>query len=86
MLKKWWLEKLSDGASCSVVSQLEYCVPEYCCFSEYILVGLIVRANKIKVAVLVRVSTLRQETDRQVSELLSYAASQGYEVTEICRE
>ena len=50
------------------------------------LVGLIERANKIKVAGFVRVSTLTQETDRQVSELLSYAESQGYEVTEICRE
>lgn len=43
-------------------------------------------ANKIKVAVLVRVSTLRQETDRQVSELLNYAETKGYEVIEICRE
>ena len=42
--------------------------------------------NKTKVAVLVRVSTLRQETDRQVSELLNYAKAKGYEVIEICRE
>ncbi|MGJ8643694.1 MAG: recombinase family protein [Luteolibacter sp.] len=40
----------------------------------------------IPVAILVRVSTSKQETDRQVSELSAYAASKGYEVVEICRE
>ncbi len=38
------------------------------------------------VAILVRVSTLRQETDRQVSELTAYAERMGYEVVEICQE
>jgi len=41
---------------------------------------------KTPVAILVRVSTTKQETDRQVSELLAHAASKGYEVIEICRE
>jgi DNA invertase Pin-like site-specific DNA recombinase len=41
---------------------------------------------KTPVAILVRVSTLKQETDRQVSELTAHAASKGYEVIEICRE
>lgn len=42
--------------------------------------------RKIPVAVLVRVSTSKQETDRQVSELLAHAEAKGYEVTEVCRE
>ena len=41
---------------------------------------------KIPVAILVRVSTLKQETDRQVTELSAHAAAKGYEVVEICRE
>ena len=40
----------------------------------------------IPVAILVRVSTSKQETDRQVTELSAYAASKGYEVVEVCRE
>lgn len=41
---------------------------------------------KIPVAILVRVSTVRQDTDRQVSELQTFADSKGYEVVEVCRE
>ncbi len=40
----------------------------------------------IPVAILVRVSTTKQETDRQVSELEAYALKQGYSVFEVCRE
>ena len=40
----------------------------------------------LPVAILVRVSTTRQETDRQVSELNDYAAKKGYQVVEVCRE
>lgn len=40
----------------------------------------------IPVAILVRVSTKRQETDRQVSELVSHAKAKGYEIVEICEE
>jgi len=43
-------------------------------------------AAKLPVAILVRVSTLKQETDRQVSELKAYADSKGYEVVEVCQE
>lgn len=38
------------------------------------------------VAILVRVSTQKQETARQISELQSYAKSKGYEVIEVCEE
>jgi DNA invertase Pin-like site-specific DNA recombinase len=38
------------------------------------------------VAILVRVSTNRQETDRQISDLTSYASKKGYKVVEICQE
>ena len=38
------------------------------------------------VVILVRVSTIKQETQRQISELEAYAASKGYEVAEVCRE
>jgi DNA invertase Pin-like site-specific DNA recombinase len=41
---------------------------------------------KIPVAILVRVSTAKQETDRQVSELQAYADTKGYEVVEVCEE
>ena len=40
----------------------------------------------VPVAILVRVSTMRQETDRQVSELEAYAGQKGYSVIEVCRE
>jgi DNA invertase Pin-like site-specific DNA recombinase len=40
----------------------------------------------ITVAILVRVSTLKQENDRQISELLTYAGVKGYRVVEICQE
>ena len=40
----------------------------------------------IKVAILVRVSTEKQETDRQITELQDYADSKGYEVVEVLKE
>lgn len=43
-------------------------------------------ASPIPVAILVRVSTTKQETDRQVSELSAYAESKGYTVIETCKE
>jgi DNA invertase Pin-like site-specific DNA recombinase len=45
-----------------------------------------VRKSKVPVAILVRVSTVKQETSRQISELRTYAASKGYEIVEICQE
>ncbi len=42
--------------------------------------------TKVSVAILVRVSTSRQETARQISELQGYAESKGYEVVEVCKE
>jgi DNA invertase Pin-like site-specific DNA recombinase len=45
-----------------------------------------VRKTKVPVAILVRVSTVKQETSRQISELRMYAASKGYEIVEICQE
>ena len=41
---------------------------------------------KVPVVILVRVSTVKQETQRQISELQAYADCKGYEVVEICRE
>jgi DNA invertase Pin-like site-specific DNA recombinase len=43
-------------------------------------------SSKVPVVILVRVSTNRQETDRQISDLTEYAAQKGYNVVEICRE
>lgn len=40
----------------------------------------------VPVAILVRVSTAKQETARQVSELRAYAESKGYSVVEVCEE
>lgn len=42
--------------------------------------------KKTPVAILVRVSTAKQETSRQISELTEYALSQNYEVVEILEE
>jgi DNA invertase Pin-like site-specific DNA recombinase len=42
--------------------------------------------KRIPVAILVRVSTNKQETDRQVNELTKHAKSKGYEIVEICEE
>lgn len=44
------------------------------------------KPSKTPVVILVRVSTVKQETDRQISELWAYAKSKGYDVVEICRE
>jgi Resolvase, N terminal domain len=41
---------------------------------------------QIPVAILVRVSTAKQETARQISELRQYAGGKGYEVLEVCEE
>ena len=41
---------------------------------------------KTPVVILVRVSTMKQETARQISELQAYADAKGYEVVEVCRE
>ena len=43
-------------------------------------------ANLTPVAILVRVSTKKQETARQVSELSTYATQRGYHVVEVCEE
>ena len=43
------------------------------------------KAN-VPVVILVRVSTVKQETDRQISELWAYAKAKGYDVVEICQE
>src|SRR3954453_9761972 len=44
------------------------------------------RKTKISVAILVRVSTSKQETARQLAELTQYAASKSYSVVEVCKE
>jgi DNA invertase Pin-like site-specific DNA recombinase len=41
---------------------------------------------QIPVAILVRVSTAKQETARQISELRQHADGKGYEVVEVCEE
>jgi DNA invertase Pin-like site-specific DNA recombinase len=47
---------------------------------------LLGKRKKTSVAILVRVSTVKQETDRQISELRAYARAKSYNVVEICRE
>ena len=42
--------------------------------------------GKIPVVILVRVSTVKQETARQISELQQHAAVKGYQVIEVCEE
>ncbi len=44
------------------------------------------QSQTVPVAILVRVSTQRQETDRQVEELEAYARQKGFTVVEVCRE
>jgi DNA invertase Pin-like site-specific DNA recombinase len=41
---------------------------------------------QVPVAILVRVSTAKQETARQISELRQYADGKGYEVLDVCEE
>jgi DNA invertase Pin-like site-specific DNA recombinase len=41
---------------------------------------------RVPVAILVRVSTAKQETQRQIAELQTYAERQRYNVVEICHE
>ncbi len=43
-------------------------------------------SKAVPVAILVRVSTIKQDTDRQVHELEEYAKQKGYRVVEVCRE
>lgn len=44
------------------------------------------KKSTIPVAILVRVSTSKQETNRQVHELTQYAESKGYLIVEVCKE
>ncbi|MDA7659706.1 recombinase family protein [bacterium] len=46
----------------------------------------LLEARKKKCAILVRVSTSKQDTDRQVSDLKKVAHQRGFETVEICRE
>ncbi|MDB4646456.1 recombinase family protein [Akkermansiaceae bacterium] len=46
----------------------------------------LLEARKKKCAILVRVSTSKQDTDRQVSDLKEVAHQRGFETVEICRE
>lgn len=41
---------------------------------------------KIPVVILVRVSTAKQDTERQISALTDYATRRNYEIVEVCRE
>jgi DNA invertase Pin-like site-specific DNA recombinase len=43
-------------------------------------------SKKTPVAILVRVSTKQQETDRQISELHKYAEEQNYDVVSVVEE
>ena len=42
--------------------------------------------TQVRVAILVRVSTAKQETARQIAELQQYGASKNYQVVEVCQE
>jgi DNA invertase Pin-like site-specific DNA recombinase len=44
------------------------------------------RKTNIPIAILIRISTSKQETARQLSELTQYAADKGYLVVEVCEE
>lgn len=44
------------------------------------------KTSSIPVAILVRVSTNKQETTRQIEELREHAGKEGWEVVEICEE
>src|SRR6476659_9562753 len=44
------------------------------------------KKSQTPVAILVRVSTAKQETARQISELRQYAEGKGYEVLQVCEE
>jgi DNA invertase Pin-like site-specific DNA recombinase len=44
------------------------------------------KTNHIPVVILVRVSTHKQETRRQLAELTNYAESKNYSIVEVCEE
>jgi len=67
------------------------CIHENTCLIEYTDARFLPMKTKsqsmqVPVAILVRVSTQRQETARQVTELEEYARQKGYAVIEVCRE
>lgn len=47
---------------------------------------IVTNARETPVIILVRVSTAKQETARQIAELEAYADKKGYKVVEVCRE
>ena len=83
MFKKTSFESVSDGAA--NLGEI-CCVQKIIAFSEYTSTLRCMKKTKVPVAILVRVSTSKQETDRQIQELQDHAKSQGYEVVEILRE
>ena len=50
------------------------------------VMALSMEKKSVPVCILVRVSTNRQETDRQLSDLTAYAKEHGYTVAEVCEE
>lgn len=44
------------------------------------------KKSAVPAVILVRVSTSKQETNRQVHELTQYAKSKGYAIVEVCKE
>lgn len=48
--------------------------------------GMKTKPARVPVAILVRVSTLKQETARQLTELRAHAKAKGWEVVEVCEE
>lgn len=61
-------------------------VQKYSCFSEYIRLLFSMSKPSVPVVILVRVSTVRQDTDRQATELRAVADSRGWEVVEVLEE
>lgn len=63
------------------------CTQKILALSEYTLQDCDpMKANQVPVAILVRVSSNQQETDRQVSELTSHAQNMGFRIVAVLRE
>ncbi len=82
------VQKNLSGSISDQIPKIEpkVCTQKNIAFSEYIYTVGCMKKTKVPVAIICRVSSSKQETQRQVQELEQYAESQGYEVVEVLRE
>lgn len=89
---EWCIQKRGRNESNGFAGHLMQYLPFLCVPQKGVAyfgtsaINLSMEKKSVPVCILVRVSTNRQETDRQLSDLTAYAKERGYTVAEVCEE